>query len=205
MIKALSGAALVALTAALPGAVQAQAIGTAVIATVDTDRVVSECNACRTANAQLQQQLQAAQQFAQQLQGPLQTEATALQAAVRALNGKQPDAALQQRIRTFETNQNNMEQQIAQRQRTLQSTQANVNQQIGSRLGPIINAVMVARGATVAIAKGATLASNPALDITNDVLARLNQQLPSISVTPLPQAAAPAAPAATPRPAAPGR
>ena len=52
---------------------------------------------------------------------------------------------------------------------------------------PIINQVMGTRRATVVIDKGSALASSPALDITNDVLAALNQQLPSVSVTPLPQ------------------
>jgi hypothetical protein len=35
--------------------------------------------------------------------------------------------------------------------------------------------------------RSATLAVSPTLDITNDVLAQLNQQLPSVNVTPLPQ------------------
>ena len=42
------------------------------------------------------------------------------------------------------------------------------------------------------IGKNATLASNPANDITAEVLSTLNQQLPSVSVTPLPQQARPA-------------
>jgi hypothetical protein len=47
---------------------------------------------------------------------------------------------------------------------------------------------MTARGANLAVDRGATLAAAPALDITSEVLAQLNQQLPSVSVTPLPQA-----------------
>ena len=43
------------------------------------------------------------------------------------------------------------------------------------------------RGATVILDKGSTLASGANIDVTNDVLAQLNQQLPSVSVTPLPQ------------------
>jgi hypothetical protein len=48
--------------------------------------------------------------------------------------------------------------------------------------------VMASRGAGIVVDRGATLAVSPTLDITNDVLAQLNQQLPSVSVTPLPQA-----------------
>ena len=50
---------------------------------------------------------------------------------------------------------------------------------------------MTARGANVAIAMESTLANAATIDITTDVLARLNQALPSVSVTPLPQQARP--------------
>ncbi len=58
---------------------------------------------------------------------------------------------------------------------------------------------MKARGANVAIDPQSILAYEPALDVTTDVLAQLNQQLPSVSTT---APAAPAAPAA-PRPTTP--
>ena len=188
MNKFAIGAALAALSiAALPTAASAQRLGPAVVAVVDTQRIFTECTACRAAQTQLQQQVQQAQQRAQQLNAPLQTEETAIQTALRALNGKQPDAALQTRIRNLQTQGNTAQTELANRQRTLQSTQAHVNQQIGNRLGPIVNTVMSNRGATLVVDKNTTLANAPALDVTNEVLAALNQQLPSVSVTPLPQ------------------
>jgi hypothetical protein len=48
--------------------------------------------------------------------------------------------------------------------------------------------VSATRGASVTVDRGAVLFAAPTLDITNDVLAQLNQQLPSVSVTPLPAA-----------------
>jgi Skp family chaperone for outer membrane proteins len=188
MNKPLLGAAAVALAITFSSAASGQRIGGAIIAVVDTGRVGTECNACRAARQQLQTQVQQAQQRMQQLQTPLQTEETSLQTAVRALAGKQPDAALQARIKAFQDKQNSAAQEMANRQRTLQLTEAHVEKQINDRLGPIVNTVMNSRGANIVLPKGATLASAPALDITNDVLAQLNQQLPSVSVTPLPQA-----------------
>jgi Skp family chaperone for outer membrane proteins len=188
MNKLLFGAAAAALAFNLASPASAQRIGGAIIAVVDTARVGTECNACRAARQQLQTQLQQAQQRAQQLQTPLQTEETSLQNAVRALAGKQTDAALQTRIKAFQDKQNSAAQELANRQRTLQLTEMHVEKQINDRLGPIVNSVMSSRGANLVLPKGATLASAPALDITNDVLAQLNQQLPSVSVTPLPQA-----------------
>ena len=187
MNKLLFGSALAVLAAAAPATVSAQRLSPTVVAVVDVQRVSAECTACRAANTQLQQQLQQAQTRAQQLQQPLQTEGQALQTAVRALNGKQPDAALQTRITAFQQRENTASQELAGRQRNLQSIQAHVNQQIGARLGPIINSVMQARGATIVVDRVATLAVAPSVDITNDVLTQLNQQLPSVSVTPLPQ------------------
>jgi outer membrane protein len=158
-----------------------------VVAIVDTARVYRECNACRTAQAQLQSQATALQNRQQTLRNQLSPEGTQLEQAVRALNGRDPDAALRQRITAFQQRQEQANQELATTQNRLQSVQANIVRQINERLDPIINQAMTARGATVALSTDATLAHAATIDITNDVLARLNQALPSVSVTPLPQ------------------
>ena len=188
MNKMLFGTAIAVLAAAMPAAAPAQRLGPAIVAVVDTDRISRECTACRAAAAQLQTQGNTLRTRAQTLQTQLQTQGQPIQTAVAALNGRQPDAALQGRITAFQTAQNNAQQELARSEQNLRSTQAHVQQQIGTRLGPIINTVMTSRGANIAVDRGATLAAAPALDITSDVLAQLNQQLPSVSVTPLPQA-----------------
>ncbi len=180
---------LAATAVAAPAAAQNR-IPAAVVAVVDTDRVYAECTACRAAITQLQSQATALQQRQQALAGPIQTEGQAIQAAVNALPAAQranPPAALQQRIQRWEQSQQTGNQELQRLQQTLQSTQANVRRQIDARLGPIINQVMTQRGANVAVDTNATLARSNAVDVTNDVLAQLNSQLPSVSVTPLPQ------------------
>ena len=178
--------ALAALVA-IPTAAPAQRLGSAIVAVVDSDRIARECTACRAAQTQLATQGNTLRTRAQQLQTQLQTQGAPIQTAVNALSGRQPDAALQQRITAFQTQENNARQELARGEQNLRSTQAHVQQQISARLLPIINTVMQSRGANLAVDRGATLAASPALDITNDVLAQLNQQLPSVSVTPLPQ------------------
>jgi Skp family chaperone for outer membrane proteins len=187
MTKLLFGSALVVLAAALPAVATAQRLGPAVVAVVDTDRISRECTACRAAATQLQTQNNNLRTRATTLQQQLNTQGQPIQTAVTALNGRQPDAALQQRITAFQTQQQNAQRELATAERNLQSTQLHVNQQIGARLQPIIGTIAQARGATVAVDRGSTLFAAPALDITNEVLAQLNQQLPSVSVTPLPQ------------------
>jgi Skp family chaperone for outer membrane proteins len=189
MNKFVFGAAFAALAIAVPASAPAQRLGAAVVAVIDTARIFRDCNACRTAQTQLQQQVDQARQRAQQLGQPLQTEGQSLENSLKALGGKAPDAALQGRIQAFQTRQNTANQELQNRQATIQRNQQFVAQQINTKLDPIIKSVMQSRGANIAVDMQATLATSPSIDVTNDVMAQLNQQLTSINVN------APAAPA----------
>ena len=179
-------AALIA-ASALTAPAMAQRVPAAAVAVVDTDRIGAECTACRAASQQIQQREQQLRTRAQTLQTQLQTEGKPIQDAIEALKGKQPDAALQQRVTAFQTKQRSAQQELQNGERTLQSTQMHVNQQIGTRLRTIISTVAGQRGANLAVSKDATLFAAQTIDITDGVLAQLNQQLPAVSVTPLPQ------------------
>lgn len=187
MTKTLTLIALATTAIALPTAAIAQRLPATVIAVVDNDRIGSECTACKAAAAQLRSQEAALRTRAQTLQTELETARKPIEAAVTALAGKQPDAALQQRITAYSQREQRAQQEIQTSQRNLQSTNAHVNQQISARLRPIITTVANARGANIAIPKDMTLYAASTVEITNDVLAQLNSQLPSVSVTPLPQ------------------
>ena len=95
------------------------------------------------------------------------------------------------RIAAFRQKQQQAETELANRERTLQSTQAHVQQQLATRVVQIAEQSRARRQASAVIAKSALMAADPASDITGEVLAALNQQLPSVSVTPLPQQAQP--------------
>jgi outer membrane protein len=195
MNKIILGAAAAASALAIPAAAQAQALAPAVVAVVDTDRIASSCTVCTAANQQLQAQLTQLQQRAQQLGQPLQTEEQALTTAVGALRaGQQPDAALTQRIQAFQSQQQNAQREIATRQEQLQRNAAFVRQQIGQRLAPAIQQVMQQRGATIALDRGATLAINPSVDITDAVLAVVNRNTAALNVNAPPPQQAPAQP-----------
>jgi len=179
------------LVAAAPAA--AQRVPAANIAVVDTSRVTTECTACRAASAALQGQVTALRTRQQQLAAPLQTEGTAIQTAINALNGKQPDAALTARIAAIQTRQEAANQELGRQEQQIKRNQQYVLQQIGAKLDPIVQQVMTQRGANIVIEASSTLKAAPALDVTNDVLTALNAALPSVSTT------APAAPAAPTR------
>lgn len=182
MKKLLIPAIFVASLAA-PAAAQAQALPAAVIAVVDLDKVTTDCNTCKTAAAALKSQASALQARETSLEAPLKTEAQSIQAAIDALAGKQPDAALQARIKAFQTKQQTGAAELGRKQQEIQRNQQYIQQQIAAKLGPIYQQVMQRRGANMMVEMGATLATTVAVDVTADVTSALNAALPSLITT----------------------
>ncbi|HET9427723.1 MAG TPA: OmpH family outer membrane protein [Allosphingosinicella sp.] len=194
MNKLTFGAAAAALALTTPMAAQAQRAPDAVIVVVNTDRIYRECTACRAAQTQLEGMVTSARTRAQQLGQPLQTEAQSIEQAGAALRNQSgaartsAEAALQTRVQQFQTRQSAAQQEIARLEQNIQSTQANVLRQINERLNPVVTQVMTQRNANIALDVNATLARSNAVDVTDAVLAALNQQLTSVNVVPLPAA-----------------
>jgi outer membrane protein len=180
-MKTLLVSAAFAAAAFAPVAATAQALPGAVIAVADIDRVTNDCNACKTAAAALRGQVTALQSRQNALATPLETEQKSIQAAVDALNGKEPDAALQARIRTFQGKQQAGAQELTAQQDQIKRNQQYISTQIGDKLGPIYQSVMQKHGANIMMEVGATLATTTSVDVTNDILAALNAALPTIN------------------------
>lgn len=208
--KLFAAVAALALAPATITAAQAQRAPAATIVVVDTDRIYQQCTACVAAQAQLQSQITALQQRAAQLGQPIQQEAQSIEQAAAALRNQTgaartaAETALQQRIQALRQRETTANQELTTAQNTVRSIQAHVLQQINTRMNPIINQVMQQRGANLAVDVNATLAHAAALNVTDAVLVALNQQLPSVLVTPLPQAATPT-PTVPPAPRPTGR
>jgi outer membrane protein len=182
MNKLLFSAAL-AVSLGAGSAANAQAIPAATVAIVDLEKVTTECTACKTAAATLRSQIAGLQTREQALTGPLQTEQKSIQAAIDALKGKEPDAALQARAKAWETKRQQAAQEIGRQQDQIKRNQAYISQQIQTKLGPIYQQVMQKRGANVMVEVGSTLATSSSLDVSNDVLASLNAALPTVQTT----------------------
>jgi outer membrane protein len=200
MNKLLLGSAFAALALAAPVAAQAQQLPPAVIAVVDRDRIAGSCAQCVAATAQLTAQGQAYQARENQLLTPLRAEQQAIQTALSALpQGGQPDPALQARYQTLQTNSQAAERELGQAQNTIRRNQQYVVNQIIERMNPLIQQVTRERGANLAIDLTSTLATNPAVNVTDAVLALMNQNNTPFAVVAPPPAQAPAAtPAARP-------
>jgi Skp family chaperone for outer membrane proteins len=172
---------------AIPAAASAQRAPAAVIILVDTGKVYNDCNACKTAQAQFQAQATAAQNRQKTLAGQIQPEHEAIQKAIDALGGKQPDATLRTRIEAYQKKSEDAQREMAAAEQNLQSIRANIIRQIDARFGPAVSQVMTQQGANIALDMDGTIAHGAGTDATAAVLAALNASLSSISVTPLPQ------------------
>ena len=188
MHKILISAAAAALAIGLPATAHAQQAN---ILVVDSDRLMSDCTACKAASTQFQSRQAALRTRAQTLQTQLEAEGKPIQAAVDALNGKDPDAALQAKITAFETKRRNSSQELQTSTNSLQSTVAHVQQQIGQKIVALVEATRARRGAAIILSKNSTIANDNAIDVTTEVMTALNAQLPAVSITPMPQSAAP--------------
>lgn len=182
-MKKLLISAAVAVVSMSSSPVMAQALPAAVVAVVDLDHVTRDCNACKTAAAALNAQVTAMQNREKALSAPLQTEQKSIQAAIDALNGKEPDAALQARAKGWEARRQQAAQELNTQQAQVQRNTQYVQKQVADRLGPVYQQVMQRHGANIMVEVGTTLAASNSVDVTNDVLAALNTSLPTISTT----------------------
>jgi Skp family chaperone for outer membrane proteins len=189
MKKIMIQAAIAAAVVGASAPAVAQSVPAATIAIVDLEKVTGQCNACKNAGAALTSPVNALRARQAALAAPLETERKSIQAAVTALNGKTPDAALQARIQAFQTKGQQGSQEISRQEQQIQRNQAYIQQQIATKLGPIYQQVMQRRGANVMIEIGSTLATGAALDVSNDVLTALNASLTSVQTTAPAQAA----------------
>jgi len=167
----------------------AQTLPAAVVIIVDMDQVFANSAAGKQAQTELKTKLDAIQARVGQLRTSLGTEEQQLgQSRPQA-----PGAALtawETKARDFTARKTQAEQEVQKREQDFQAARQYVLQQINDAAQPIITTIMKERGATVALAQGATLQNSASLDVTNDVVARIDKSLPRVSTTP------PAAPAA---------
>jgi Skp family chaperone for outer membrane proteins len=191
MLKTLAIAIAVPFAALTPGAapVLAQTLPPPVIVIVDMDRVIGDSAAGKQAAAELKTRNDANQARLASLRTQFGSEGETLQKSQPA-QGAAPAVitAFQGKVRDFQQRQQAAEADLQKRDRDFQLSRQYVLKQINDAAQPVITAVMRERGATIVLAEGATLQHASAIDVTADVLARLDKALPRVSTT------APAAP-----------
>lgn len=187
MTKTMKAALAAVMLAGISAPVVAQQLSPAIIVIVDMERIVNDSAAGKQAGTEIQTKVTNLQARGTTLQNQLKTEAEAIQAgqANKSLAG----AALDQRVQAFGQKQQQAQQEMARLESDIQRSRQFVIKQISDAANPIVTTIMREKGASIALAEGATLQHSASLDVTNDVVARLNTSLPRVSSTP------PAAPA----------
>lgn len=95
-------------------------------------------------------------------------------------------AVKKQKIAAFEAKQQALQADVQKQQGLIQGGVLVARQQIERALGPILQKIMVERGANLLFEKAAIVIGAPQFDITPLVIQRLNQALPTVQVKPTP-------------------
>lgn len=194
--------------AAVATPVLAQQLPAAVIVTVDRQEMIATSAAAKAAQAELKPKADALNARLNQLRTSLAAEEKTLR-DTQPQQGAAPAAvqAWQTKVRDFDTRRGQADQELQRRQAEIQQSEQWVVKQINDGAQPIISQIMREKGANIAVDEQVTIQHAAAIDITADVVARLDKALPKVSVTPPapPAGTAPAAPAPAPAPAAPPR
>ena len=182
MFKTLALAVAAPFTFAAPAL--AQTLPPPVVIIVDMDRVIGDSAAGKQAQADLKARNDA-------IQARLASLRTQFGSEQEALGKSQPPesaapavkSAFAAKVRDFQQRQQTAEADLQKRGNDFQLSRQYVLKQINDATTPIITAVMRERGATIVLAEGATLQHSSAIDVTTDVVARLDKALPRVSTT----------------------
>lgn len=184
---------------AAPAAAPAKA-GPAVILFVDRGAIVRNS----TVGKDMFKQVEG---LAKKMEADYKPENDKLQADIQSLQAQfqvlAPDAREAKR-KELEARRQAFQKKIQDRQTLIQGGMNKARQQLEGALGPILEQMMVERGANLLLDRSMVVLGSVDLDVTQVAIQRLDRSLPKITVTPQAPAAAPAGAAgAAPRPAAP--
>lgn len=179
--------------AAMSSAVAQQAAAPAASASspylvVDLSRVVQESAALKAAQPTLDTKRNALEAKVKTLQTQLENDAKALQQ--QAQSGVAAPDVLQAKQRELQQKAQNADQEVATMRNDYGRTENHVVNQILEGSRPVINQIIQERGATLVLNRDAVVFANQSIDITGDVIARMQKSLPTVSTTPPAQQAA---------------
>lgn len=147
------------------------------ICAYDNDELLARSTAGQSVQAGMQRLLQ-------EVQGEMAPYATAIQTEYQQLQqGGQAADADGSRRRALQARAEEAQQLEQTRQNELRYTQSVQLQTIGQAAEPIVVALYQERGCSLLLNRSAVYSLNPAMDITQDVVQRLNTALPSLSFT----------------------
>ena len=134
------------------------------------------------------------EQLAQEVQGEIQPYATTIQTEAQALQQGAttiPAEEMNQRRQQLQQRVQEAQQLEATRENELRYTLAEQRRKISEAIEPLLVAVYQEKGCGIMIDRESVFIMNPAMDVTDTVIQRLNAQLPTLSFNRMPVPAQP--------------
>ncbi len=155
----------------------AQAAST--VAVVNVQKVMREAKAAQAIRDQVQSKQKAFQTELDQRESALQKEDQEL-AKQRSVLSQE---AFEKKYREFREKAANVQKEVRAKRSSLNDGLTTALAQIQQKVGEIVAVLSKEKQFQVAISSQQVLYTDPALDITEEVISRLNAQLPSVTVT----------------------
>lgn len=178
---AVSAAGIISTSVAAPAA---EAQGTKVVI-VDQQKVISESMGLKDINTKIKN-------IGEQINTELAPEDSALQSEGQSLNARvagrtqeqlQADAAFVAARTAFARKSSAFQEKALIRQAELNATQQTAQAELGQAFNVALQEVLTETGADIVLDIGVTAAFQNSVDVTDQVLAKLNQQMPTVTVS----------------------
>jgi outer membrane protein len=164
-----------------------------VMLVVDPQQIIAESKAGKSISQQMDQHRQTFMKEMAQSENSLNQQRDELQRQTAVLSKE----AVDQRLRDFQAKVDDLRRNADSKQRTLQYSWSLALNDIERNIVQVVSEIATERKASLVLSKQAAVIVDKNLDITPEVLQRLDQRLPSVAFNlvqpPAPQAAAPAA------------
>ena len=164
-----------------------QALPVPVIAIVDLDRIMQESVAYQKAAAQIEKIRQQTSEELRQRENQLRDAEQELSRQQRLVSAEQFD----QKRRDFQRQVGEAQQLAQTKKRDLDNVSNGAMNQIRNTIVQVVGEISRERGINMVLPRSAIVLESPAFDVSNEVITRVNQKLPSVAVA-----------ATTPKPAA---
>lgn len=172
-------AALVLLAVALLSSPPVRAQDSAlVVMIVDVQRVLRDSAAAKSVIGQVEAQRTAYEQQLEQRQQALKAEEDELRRQQAILSGE----AMDQRRRKLERDYADLRRDAEQRRNRLNTAFNSAMRQVREAMARAVADVMQEKGATLTLPRSAVLVFNDKLNVTDSVVARLNEAMPQVTV-----------------------
>lgn len=152
---------------------------------VDSGKVLRESSAGKSVATQLASIAKTIEAEAQSTLNPLKGEQASIQQQIQGLTQTdlQSNPTLAAKIKSYQERGAKAQIEMQYKGAELQATEQKAKLEVAKKIDSVIEQLAKERGAAVVFDKSLMLYSSSAVDVTAEVLSRMNRQMPSVAVT----------------------